>query len=901
MPDNEPKVFISAVSGEFESARNAVGADLRARDCAVTIQSDFKQGPDSVTLLKSLYDYIRDCSAVVCLIGKRTGAYPPLVATERFKDLLPPGMTEASYTQWEYLFARHFKRRTYVYVANDDWTPDKPGAPDNKQTAFVQYLKDEGTHRTPFSTIDQLGRAVLKEEFSSETAQSSWPPRQQAKPIVLPYPSLGHLFKGREDFMEKLDARLGSPDGKTVVIGKPEAFYGLGGIGKTRAAVEYAWAHQDDYSALLFIVAETPEALRANLVALTRVLVPEADTADDNVRLQAVLGWLRANPGWLLILDNVDSRPALTAVEGLLQELQGGQVLVTSRLSDFSGNFAPLPLDVLSLDDAVAFLLARTEGRRRNAADDQARAREIATEVDGLALALEQAAAYIAKRRLTFGVYLEQWRAADHSKMLDWFDETVTGYKRAIAVTWQTSVAQLTDPGRRLLERLAWFAPEPVPEFLLDVPVRDGKDESPHEALDDLAAYSLVTRNVERPFFFVHRLVQDVTRRSLTKERQQEGLKEALEWIATAFPDEANDVSAWPRAVPLASHARAIAHEADKAAISEPTAELMNQLGTLLHSKAVYAEAEPLFRRSLAIREIALGESHPEVGSSLNYLGMLYRAQGRYAEAEPLYRRSLAIREMALGESHLDVGVSLNNLGLLYRVQGRDAEAEPLIERALAIVEKALGAEHPNVAAVLSNLGELYRQQGRLADAEPLFQRSLAIRETAFGPDHPDVAIPLNNLAGLYRAQGRYPDAEPLYQRALIIREGALGPEHPSVGTALNNLAGIYELLGRHAEAEPLHQRDLAISEKALGPNHPDIGISLNNLAELYRTQGRNAEASPLYRRCIRIFIGMSNQVGRPHPNLEAAISNYARFLAGTGKSEAEIKSRIEKLRRGED
>ena len=97
-------------------------ADLRARDCDVTIQSDFKQGPDSVTLLKSLYDYIRDCHAVVCLIGKRTGAYPPQAAAERFKDMLPPGMAEASYTQWEYFFARHFKRRVYIYVANDDWT-----------------------------------------------------------------------------------------------------------------------------------------------------------------------------------------------------------------------------------------------------------------------------------------------------------------------------------------------------------------------------------------------------------------------------------------------------------------------------------------------------------------------------------------------------------------------------------------------------------------------------------------------------------------------------------------------------------------------------------------------------------------------------------------------------------
>ena len=389
MADGKARVFISAVTGEFESARNGLGADLRARDCDLTIQSDFKQGPDSVTLLKSLYDYVRDCHGVICLIGKRTGAYPPAAAAERFKDMLPSGMTRASYTQWEYLFARHFNRRLYVYVANDDWTPDKAADPDKRQEAFVQYLKDQGVHRTPFSTIDQLARAVLKEEFSAKPIVATQP---TTKPIVLPYPSLGPLFKGREGFMRQLHDSL-ARGGNTAITSK--ALYG---IGKTRAAVEYAWAHEIDCTALLFVVAETPEALRANLVALTSALAPQLQEAPDDDRLVAVLNWLRSNPGWLLILDNVDSKEALAAVEGLLKTLHGGQVLITSRLSDFSGNFAPLPLNVLSPDNATAFLLARTEGRRRSSADDEAKAREIAKELDGLALALEQAAAYIAKR-----------------------------------------------------------------------------------------------------------------------------------------------------------------------------------------------------------------------------------------------------------------------------------------------------------------------------------------------------------------------------------------------------------------------------------------------------------------------------------------------------------------------
>ena len=109
--------------------------------------------------------------------------------------------------------------------------------------------------------------------------------------------------------MQQLHESLSRGGGKTAITSK--ALYGLGGIGKTRAAVEYAWAHRDDYSALLFVVAETPEALRRNLAALAATLVPELETTDDTVRLQAVLDWLAANPGWFLILDNLDTKEAL--------------------------------------------------------------------------------------------------------------------------------------------------------------------------------------------------------------------------------------------------------------------------------------------------------------------------------------------------------------------------------------------------------------------------------------------------------------------------------------------------------------------------------------------------------------------------------------------------------------
>jgi hypothetical protein len=162
-------VFLSAVTSEFGAARDALAADLRSRDTLVQVQSDFRQEAGSDTTLKKLHDYIRDCSAVVCVIGGRSGACPPSVAAAAFRNMLPPGISEASYTQWEFFFARHYERRLSIYIANSDYPPDQPASttadrPDLQQALVRHIVEEQGLDRSYFSNVDQLARAVLKED-----------------------------------------------------------------------------------------------------------------------------------------------------------------------------------------------------------------------------------------------------------------------------------------------------------------------------------------------------------------------------------------------------------------------------------------------------------------------------------------------------------------------------------------------------------------------------------------------------------------------------------------------------------------------------------------------------------------------------------------------------------------
>jgi hypothetical protein len=682
------RIFLSCVSSEFARARDALAKDLLARGLSVQWQEKFRQEPDSDTLLNLIHDYVHDCQAVICVLGERSGACPPAAAAERYRGMLPDGVTEASYTQWEFFFARHYKRRLSLYRASDTYIPDQATGSDvpGLQASFLAHIDAAGLHWIPFGSEDRLCREVLRED---------WPLLTRAKPIALPYPTLGTLFKGRNDFLIRLRNSLTGAGGKATAITSNFAIHGLGGIGKTRAAVEFAWAHHDDYTALLAVVAESPQALQTNLSQLTGALgLTGYDAADDDVKLKAVLDWLNRNPGWLLILDNVDSPEALQAATALTARLTHGHVLLTCRLTNLPAGFTSLELDLLPLDAAADFLLERTQNYRRTAQDDAAQARALADDLGQLALALEHAGAYIRRVRCTFADYRARL-ATSFRLVMDWSDPATTHYPRAIAASWALSVQRLSPAGKSLLERLAFLAPDPVPEFLLDVAVPNAPEQDMREALADLTAYSLVTRDPVLPRFSVHRLVLDVTRRGLDPDAARIVLEQALGWVNAAFTGDPQDVRTWPRLDPLAEYAEAVALAAREQGIADPTARLMGALGTLFQGKARYDRTERMKRGALALIEASRGKDHPDLAIRLNNLALLLQATNRLGEAEPLMRRALAIDEASYGAEHPNVARDLNNLALLLQDTNRLGEAEPLMRRALAIDEASYGAEHP--------------------------------------------------------------------------------------------------------------------------------------------------------------------------------------------------------------
>jgi tetratricopeptide (TPR) repeat protein len=677
-------------------------------------------------------------------------------------------------------------------------------------------------------------------------------------------PQRNRLFTGREDVLDALRERLAG--------GGRVALSGLGGMGKTQTAIEYAHRHRNEYRAVFWVRAETRDELSSGFAALAGLLdLPERNQAERGVVLAAVRRWLEENAGWLLVLDNADD---LGLARDFLPSGAGGYVLLTTRAQ----NTTPLAprIRLLEMNDEVGarLLLRRADILKDDApletADeaDRAAALVLSDEMDGLPLALDQAGAYIAATFSSPADYLDRYRrAGDRLRARRGAD--VPGEHDSVTRTFVLAFSRMSEPehpdapddpetatakraGADLLRLCAFLDPDTIPEQIVIDGASDLGEGIGQTAADPLlydammgqaCRYSLLERDAKLRTLSIHRLVQDVLKDEMDEAMRRLWAERAVRALNRVFPDP--EFSNWLDCERLLPHARESAKLIEeRGMVFSEVGRLLNCIGCYLKERAQYADAEPLFQRALKIREQVLGLQHPDVATSLNNLATLYRAQGKYADSEPLYQRAAEIDRKALGENHSDYGTDLNNLAVLYHVQGKYADAEPLYQRALAIREQAFGPQHPSVATSLNNLATLYRVQGKHGDAESLYQRALAIWEQALGPQHPSVAGSLNNLAELYRAQHKYADAEPLLQRALAIREQALGPQHPDVATSLNNLARLYHDQDKYADAESLFQRSLAIVEQALGPQHPHVAIVLENYATLLSMTGRTVQAT---------------------------------------------------------
>jgi tetratricopeptide (TPR) repeat protein len=632
-------------------------------------------------------------------------------------------------------------------------------------------------------------------------------------------------FIGRDKRLAELHTLLMDADRPAAIT--QAAIHGLGGIGKTALAAEYAHRYADEYGGVWWALADQRTVLVASLAALAHRLDPRlADEPDQEKAAKAGLRQLgRTSRPYLLIYDNVETPETLRD----LVPSVGARVLVTTRWTDWSGRAAEVKIDVLGPDAAIEFL------QKRAGRTDRAGAARLVEALGRLPLALDHAGAYCRLTATTFDDYREKVDARIRRAPKG------AAYPASVSATFALAIekAAAEQPAAEtLLSFFAFLAPERIPLGLVSADIVD--EEARAEALMALSAVSLIEHDQLEdgsPAITVHRLVQAAMRAWVTLHRlvqlamrervAEHGNTSATVALVTrrlleAFPAGAADhPKLWPTCAVLLPHVLALrelaAWDETSAAIS---GDLLQRAGGYLQGVAAYREAEPLFREAVAIGETTLGREHADVANRLNSLAYLLWSTGRYGEAENLYREAIAISEKATGRNHPEVAARINNLARLLNDAGRREEAEPLFREAIAIGEKTLGRQHPDIAPWLNNLAILLNETDRNAEAQSLYREAIAIGAKTFGPDHPEVARIYNNLARSLRSTGEFAEAEKFAREALAIWQSALGREHPLVGRGQENLARILLEMGRGKDALIEAQAALAIHEKVLGPDH---------------------------------------------------------------------------------
>jgi hypothetical protein len=683
------------------------------------------------------------------------------------------------------------------------------------------------------------------------------------------------LLAGREELLAGLDAWLSGGEGGPRVV----ALYGLGGAGKTSVAVEYAHRHLAEVGLAWQFSAEDPALLEAEFARLAAQLgAREVDDARDPVAsVHAVLTAFARE--WLLVFDNAGGQQA---VRRFLPPAGNGRVLITSQSVAWPPGQA-VEVPVLATEVAAGFLVTRTGDT------DERAAAELAAELGGLPLALEQAAAYIVATGRSLARYLESFRQR-RGRLLT--RGTPTGYNGTVATTWSlafTQLEQFAPQAVGLLRLLACCAPEAIPVRLLLQPRPGLADDLSGDvaamlvplledelAVDDavlaLRQYSLVTP-VGDGLVLVHRLVQAITHAQVPPEVVSQWQQAAAALVEATVPANTALPAAWPVCAVLLPHARAVL---------DLTSVGLRRIADYLGESGSYPAARDLFQLIVGAytKDDAYGSEHPDTLAIRHALAYWTGEAGDAAGARDQFAALLPIVERVLGAEHQLTLATRHALAYWTGVAGDAAGARDLCAALLPIEERVLGLEHLEtlysrltLAIWTGETGDAAGARDQLAALPPIFERVL-------GAEHLDTLITRSNLTHWTGIAGDAAGARDQCATLQPIVEQVLGPEHRLTLTTRRDLARWTGETGDAAGSRDQLAALLPIYERVLGAEHPDTLYTRHDLA---RWTGMAEDAAGARDQLAALQPIVERIQGAEHPATLTTRHDLARWTGETG------------------
>ena len=591
-------------------------------------------------------------------------------------------------------------------------------------------------------------------------------------------------FVNRGDILDQIDERCSELPGRVALVG-------LGGVGKSQLAIEYAYriaaGHLDRW---VFWVhagtqARVEEGFRkiADDVKLPGRNQPRADIP------QLVYGWLsnERNGRWIIILDSADDRNVFYSSDNVcnrkpfadfLPQSRNGSIIITTRNKDLASRLTGRRQNIIEVGPMVQMDALTLLERKLGSILNTDAAAKLVRALDFIPLAISQAAAYIQARapRSSLEKYLSECQESERkrSRLLEHDAGDLRrdgGASNAILTTWQISFDHIRSErpsAADLLSLMSFFDRQGIPESLLKSSKQtktatrasgsedaedSGSDSSDDEMdgrfEDDVAIlrdYDLIVVNEAGDQFEMHGLVQLSMRKWLETFRQQETFKQQfIEQMAASFPT--GEYENWVKCWSLFAHVQV-------ALGYQPSEETVEIWATLLHNGGWYAWS-----------------------------------QGRYEVAEQMLGKARNVRKKKLGAENMATLASISLFALVQMDRGQWEEAEKLFVQVMETRKTKLGADHPSTLTSMANLASTYRNQGRWEEAEKLEVQVMETRKTKLGADHPDTLTSMNNLAFTWKGQGRHTDALALIEDCAQAQQRILGADHPYTRSSLATVA----------------------------------------------------------------------------------------------------------------
>ncbi|MGP4046275.1 FxSxx-COOH system tetratricopeptide repeat protein [Streptomyces sp. 2A115] len=802
---------------------------------------------------------------------------------------------------------------------------------------FGDWFSLDLTRRSPdeaaLHLLQSVGSPSGRRPAAGDTPAlgTATPPYPGDSPAVQRVPSRNVSFTGRGALLDRL--RDGFTTGPTA---RPQVLYGLGGMGKTQVAQEYAHRFKSAYDAVWWVTAAQPGLIRSALAELAPDLGLERGQ-DVSGTADAVLRALRRGEPygrWLLVYDNA-GRPEELA-ELIPAGPPGGHVLLTSRDRAWVNNAGLVEVEVFQRHESVDLL------RRLNPGLAEGDAEKVAEELGDLPLAVGQAAVWLSESSMPVATYLsllgERLTEVLRDTRLPDRD-----YPQSAVATWRLALDELRQvnlAAAEMLEICSFFGADPIPlRLLYSRAVTQALTLQEGEPRDEMAIAQVV-RAINRfglaksdqgsETLTVHRLVQAVIRDQVPQPRKARlrGVVHAA--LADAKPGDPDETSGWNR------YDQLLPHLAPSRAVRNPDAQVrawITDSVRYLWKRSLHGAAHDLAQDTLERWE-ALGIGHADdaqdaqtlilriqFGNVLRSLGRLREAYesdldtyerlrrskgdeyahtlaaagnvaadlrelGRYLEARELDRQTLRAAQRTLGDDHKRTLMYLNNLALSEYLAGDRRAALKLHRRAWQQQSGTHGANSLNALSSASNYARDLRETGRLREALELLESTVPRYQETLGESHIETLRVRKNLAVALRRNGEYERAREIDEDIRSRYVADQGPDHQDTLAAASNLASDLAALGEPAQALELAERVMNRYRDYLGEMHPVTLACANNVSVYLRLVGRTDEAHELVDRALE---GLREVLGETHLYTLACTINHANDLVVAGGLERAV------------